>query len=101
MNPVAWPSIPPLDTPRSCTLDPALYALDWLVRWTVPVQFPDRTVTDTPVLEVLRDALRDPQSYGLSAEQAQAAAERFLGQATPILETEGGQRAWLERELQR
>lgn len=82
-----------------CVTEPAFFALDHLVHWRADVTVGEQLHPDTPVLELLKAVLADPQRYGVSAEAARAARDRFLDQAGQALEQEGGQRAWLEREF--
>lgn len=56
---------------------------------------------DVVVLDLLRTLLRQPERYGVTPQAAQHARERFLELATPLLEREGGRRAWLEHEFER
>ena len=82
-----------------CVTEPAFFALDYLVNWRADVTVNGEVHPDTPVLALLKAVAADPQRYGVSAGQAQAARERFLEQAGQTLEQEGGQRAWLEKEF--
>ena len=82
-----------------CVTEPAFFALDYLVHWRADVTVNGEVHSDTPVLALLKAIAADPQSYGVSAGQAQAARERFLEQAGQTLEQEGGQRVWLEKEF--
>ncbi len=96
---ISFPSPGTVPYRGGCVTEPAFFALDYLVNWKADVTVNGEVHTDTPVLELLKAIAADPQSYGVSAGQAQAARERFLEQAGQTLEQEGGQRAWLEKEF--
>lgn len=98
---ISFPSLPAVPVPRSCGLDPALYALDWVLHWAADVDVAGQRHAATPVFPLLRRILHDPAAYGVSPAEAQAAAERFRAQAGPALEAEGGRREWLDREFSR
>ncbi len=83
-----------------CVTEPAFFALDYLVNWKADVTVGGTLHADTPVLPLLKAVLADPQAYGVSAGDAQAAKERFLDQAGQTLIQEGGQQAWLEKEFE-
>ncbi|MDO4264119.1 MAG: hypothetical protein Q4C67_07965 [Deinococcus sp.] len=96
---ISFPSLPAVPVPRSCSLDPALYALDWVLHWSADIDVAGQLHPATPVFALLRRILHDPAAYGVSPAEAQAAAERFTAQAAAALEAEGGRREWLEREF--
>jgi hypothetical protein len=78
-----------------CVTEPAFFALDYLVHWKADVEVNGKLYTETPVLPLLKAIAADPQAYGVTPQQAQAAIDSFLEQAGQALEQEGGQRAWL------
>ena len=82
-----------------CVTEPAFFALDYLVHWQADVTVGGQVHREAPVLDLLKQIMADPASYGVSPADAQAARERFLDQAGQTLEQEGGQRAWLEKEF--
>ncbi|WP_407570763.1 hypothetical protein [Deinococcus altitudinis] len=83
-----------------CVTEPAFFALDYLVNWRADVMVGGTMHPGAPVLPLLKAVLADPQAYGVSAADAQAARGRFLDQAGQALVQEGGQRTWLEKEFQ-
>ena len=83
-----------------CVTEPAFFALDHLVNWKADVTVGGSLHPGAPVLPLLKAVLADPQAYGVSSGDAQAARQRFLDQAGQALVQEGGQRAWLEKEFQ-
>ena len=83
-----------------CVTEPAFFALDYLVNWKADVAVGGTLHPGAPVLPLLKAVLADPQAYGVSAGDAQAAKERFLDQAGQTLIQEGGQQAWLEKEFE-
>jgi hypothetical protein len=101
MPAVIFPAPRRIPYPGGCVLEPAPYALDYLLKWPANVTVADTVYPDTPVFPLLRDLLADPARYGVSAEDAEAAKTLFLETAGQALEQEGGQRAWLEREFAR
>ena len=84
-----------------CVTEPALFALDHLVNWRADVTVRGVRHADVNVLSFLRDVLHAPQAHGVTHEDALEARARFLEGAGQALEAEGGQRAWLVRELER
>ncbi|KQR08782.1 hypothetical protein [Deinococcus sp. Leaf326] len=101
MPAVIFPAPRRIPYPGGCVLEPAPYALDYLLKWPADVTVAGTVYPDTPVFPLLRDLLADPARYGVSAEGAEAARTLFLETAGQALEQEGGQRAWLEREFAR
>ena len=101
MKDVVFPAPPNPRYPGGCTLEPAAFALDFLVHWRADVRVGPVVHQDVVVLDVLRDVTRDPLKFGVTAEAARAAKERFLEWAGQVLEREGGDVRWLEREFQR
>ncbi|WP_407539327.1 hypothetical protein Q0M94_14320 [Deinococcus radiomollis] len=97
---VHFPSPGTLPYKGGCVTEPAFFALDYLVNWKADVTVGGTLHPGAPVLPLLKAVLADPQAYGVSAEDAQAAKGRFLDQAGQALVQEGGQRAWLEKEFQ-
>lgn len=96
---ISFPSPGIVPYKGGCVTEPAFFALDYLANWRADVTVNGKLHPDAPVLALLKAIAADPQSYGVSARQAQAARERFLEQAGQTLEQEGGQRAWLEKEF--
>lgn len=96
---VTFPTPGRIPYPGGCVLEPAPYALDWLLKWPADVTVNGTLHAGVPVFPLLRELLRDPTAHGLTPEQAQAARDRYLDTAGQALEAEGGQRAWLEREF--
>lgn len=101
MNGIVFPAPPSPRYPGGCSLEPAIFALDFLVNWRADVRTGNVTHRDANVLALLRDVLREPSGYGVSAQEAEAAKARFLDLGGALLEGEGGRRAWLEREFER
>lgn len=95
---IRFPSLPASAIPRACSLDSALYTLQMILDWQADVEVAGTTHSQVGVFELLRRVLHDPAAYGVSAAEAQAAANRFTEQVAPALEAEGGRREWLERE---
>ncbi|WP_425147966.1 hypothetical protein [Deinococcus sp.] len=85
--------------PGGCVTEPAFFALDYLVKWRANVMIGEQPHPDAEVLTLLKAVIADPESYGVTTADAQAAKAQFLEQAGQALEQEGGQRAWLEREF--
>ncbi|WP_261663885.1 hypothetical protein [Deinococcus sp. Marseille-Q6407] len=98
---ITFPSLPGVLAPGSCGLDPALYTLEWILGWEAEVEVAGRHFAAAPVFALLREVLRDPAAYSVSADEARTAADRFLAQAGAALEVAGGRREWLEREFSR
>ena len=96
---ITFPSPARIPYPGGCVTEPAFFALDYLVKWRADVSIAGKLYPDTEVLPLLKAVLADPQGYGVTQADAQAAREQFLQQAGQALEQEGGQRAWLEREF--
>ncbi|PTA69501.1 hypothetical protein [Deinococcus arcticus] len=96
---VAFPAPGRIPYPGGCVLEPAPYALDWLLRWAADVVVAGQLHPQTPVAPLLQALLRDPGAHGITLADAQAARDRFLALAGPALEAEGGRTEWLAREL--
>ena len=96
---IVFPSPARIAYPGGCVTEPAFFALDFLVKWRADVMIGTTLHEDAEVLPLLKAVLSDPQHYGVTGADAQAARERFLQQAGQALEQEGGRRAWLEREF--
>ena len=101
MPAVTFPAPRRIPYPGGCVLEPAPYALDYLLKWPADVTVAGTAYPDTPVFPLLRDLLADPAKYGVTPADAEAARSLFLDTAGQALEQEGGQRAWLEREFAR
>ncbi len=82
-----------------CTTEPALFALNHFVTWRTDVTVNGVRFADVALLPFLQDLLAAPEPHGVSAEDAREAARRFVDLTAPLLEREGGRRAWLEREF--
>ncbi|AWN23435.1 hypothetical protein DKM44_09505 [Deinococcus irradiatisoli] len=82
-----------------CVTEPAFFALDYLVNYRSDMRVGERQLPQVKVLETLQSVLAEPEAYGVSRADAEAARQRFLTQAGQILTAEGGQAAWLEREF--
>ncbi|WP_424951800.1 hypothetical protein [Deinococcus sp.] len=96
---ISFPSPGIVPYTGGCVTEPAFFALDYLVNWRADVTVGGQLHADTAVLPLLKAIAADPASYGVNAELAQTARDRFLDQAGQALVQEGGQRAWLEREF--
>ncbi|WP_189087605.1 hypothetical protein [Deinococcus ruber] len=96
---IVVPSPSRIPYPGGCVTEPAFYALDYLLKWRADVTIAGTLHKDTEVLPLLKAVLADPAHYGVTAADAQAARTQFLQQAGQALEQEGGQQAWLEREI--
>ena len=98
---IRFPSLPASVIPRACSLDAALYTLETILSWQADVEIAGQLYPQATVFDLLRRVRHDPAAYGVSAAEAQAAADRFTEQVAPALEAEGGQREWLVREWER
>lgn len=87
--------------PGGCVLEPAPYALEYLLMWPADVTVNGKVYANRKVFPFIRELIADPAKYGITAQDAQAARERYLNLAGQALEAEGGQREWLEREFGR
>ena len=87
--------------PGGCVLEPAPYALDYLLKWPADITVKGKVYADRQVFPFIRELLAAPEHYGLTHAEAQAARERYLDLAGQALEQAGGQRAWLVREFTR
>ncbi len=87
--------------PGGCVLEPAPYALEYLLKWPADVTVNGTVHRNVEVFPFVRELLADPQQHGLTPQQAHAARDLYLTLAGQALEQEGGQRAWLEREFTR
>ena len=96
---IQFPSPQRIPYPGGCVTEPALYALDYLVKWRADVTVGAQMYPQAEVLPLLRAVLQNPAAYGVTGTDAQIAKARFLDQAGQALEQEGGERAWLEREF--
>ncbi|WP_027461167.1 hypothetical protein [Deinococcus murrayi] len=85
--------------PGGCVLEPGPYALDYLLGWRTDVTVAGKVHPDAPVFALLREVRADPAAHGVTREDAEAAANRFLTLAGQALAAEGGDPAWLEREF--
>lgn len=84
-----------------CVLEPAPYALEYLLKWPTDVTVKGKIYANKQVFPFIRELLADPARFGLTPAEAQAARELYLELAGQALEQEGGQRAWLEKEFGR
>lgn len=87
--------------PGGCVLEPAPYALDYLLRWPADITVNGTVHPDEPVYPFIRALLADPERYGVTREVAEAARDRYLSLAGQALSAEGGDPAWLEKEFSR
>lgn len=87
--------------PGGCVLEPAPYALEYLLKWPTDITVKGEVLKNQKVFPFIRALLADPGKYGLSAEEAAEARDLFVRLAGEALEQEGGQRQWLEKELAR
>lgn len=97
-NSIRFPSLPAAAIPRSCSLDAALYTLQLILEWQADVEVAGQLYSHVSVFALLRRVWHDPAAYGVTAAEAQAAADRFIEQVSPVLESQGGRQEWLERE---
>lgn len=82
-----------------CSTEPALFALHHLATWRTDVTVHGELYRAVELLAFLKALHADPARYGVTEAEAQAATQRFLAASAPLLEREGGERAWLEREF--
>lgn len=87
--------------PGGCVLEPAPYALEYLLKWPADITVKGQVYKNEQVFPFVRGLLADPQKYGLSAAEAEAARDLYLELAGQALEQEGGQREWLAKEFAR
>ncbi|WP_135228193.1 hypothetical protein [Deinococcus fonticola] len=98
---VDFPGPKKIPYPGGCVLEPAPYALEYLLMWPADVTVNGKVYANCKVFPFIRELIADPAKYGITAQDAQAARERYLNLAGQALEAEGGQREWLEREFGR
>lgn len=87
--------------PGGCVLEPAPYALEYLLKWPTDITVNGQTYSNKQVFPFIRDLLADPAKFGITAQDAAAARELYLQLAGQALEQEGGQREWIEKEFKR
>ncbi len=80
-------------------LEPAPYALEYLLSWLADVTVNGQVMKNQPVFPLIRKMLAHPEEFGITPHDAQQARALFLEQAGQALEEEGGRREWLEKEL--
>lgn len=98
---VTFPGPPRIPYPGGCVLEPAPYALEYLLMWPADITVKGEVYRNQKVFPFLRGLLADPGAYGLTPEEAAAARDRYLSLAGQALEAEGGDVRWLEREFSR
>jgi hypothetical protein len=98
---VTFPGPKRIPYPGGCVLEPGPYALEYLLKWPADITVNGRVHPNEPVFPFIRSLLAEPDKYGLTPGEAQAARDRYLTLAGQALEQEGGDRAWLTRELDR
>ncbi|PYE54937.1 hypothetical protein [Deinococcus yavapaiensis] len=97
---IEFPSPPIPPNPGGCTLEPAAYALDWLVtKWHATVRVNGEAHERVLVADLLRRISAEPAAFGVNADEARRAVERFVTLGGQVLEREGGSAAWLAREF--
>ncbi|RJF72970.1 hypothetical protein D3875_16905 [Deinococcus cavernae] len=87
--------------PGGCVLEPAPYALEYLLIWPADITVKGQVFRNRQVFPFLQELLADPAKFDLTRADAEAARDLYLNLAGQALEAEGGQRAWLEREFRR
>lgn len=87
--------------PGGCVLEPAPYALEYLLIWPADITVNGRAYPNKQVFPFIRELLADPAKFGITAQDAQAARDRYLELAGQALVAEGGEVAWLEKEFAR
>lgn len=87
--------------PGGCVLEPARYALDYLLIWPADVTVEGKIYENKQVFPFLRELLADPAAYGITKAEAEEGRELYLRLAGQALEQEGGEVAWLEKEFAR
>lgn len=98
---VDFPGPKKIPYPGGCVLEPAPYALEYLLMWPADVALNGKVYANQKVFPFIKELLADPGKYGITTQDAEAARERYLTLAGQALEAEGGQREWLEREFRR
>lgn len=97
---IEFPTPPIAPNPGGCTLEPAAYALDWLVtKWRATVRVNGEAHEDVVVADFLKRVTANPAAFGVSEPEARQAVERFVTLGAQVLEREGGSAAWLAREF--
>lgn len=91
---------PPPQYAGGCSSEPALFALQHFASWRTDVTVKGTLYREVELLPFLKSLLTDPARYRVSEDEASEAVQRFLDACTPILEREGGERSWLEREFE-
>lgn len=85
--------------PGGCVLEPAPYALEYLLKWPADVTVRGQLFRNRQVYPFIRELLADPAKFDLTPAEAEAARELYLELAGQALEQEGGRREWLEKEF--
>lgn len=98
---VDFPGPKKIPYPGGCVLEPAPYALEYLLIWPADITVKGKRYPNEQVFPFIQSLLADPAKYALTRAEAEAARERFLNLAGQALEAEGGDPAWLAREFQR
>lgn len=87
--------------PGGCVLEPAPYALEYLLIWPTDITVNGKVYANQKVFPFIQELLADPAQYGITAQEAEAARDQYLELAGQALEQEGGRREWLEKEFKR
>lgn len=87
--------------PGGCVLEPAPYALEYLLKWPTDIMVGGQEYKNKQVFPFIRELLADPAKFGITQQDAEAARDLYLNLAGQELEQEGGQRQWLVKEFER
>lgn len=98
---VSFPGPPKIPYPGGCVLEPAPYALEYLLIWPADISVKGKVYANQKVFPFIKELLADPAKYGITAQESQAARDQYLNLAGQALEAEGGRIEWLEREFSR
>lgn len=98
---VTFPGPPRVPYPGGCVLEPAPYALEYLLIWPADITVKGKVYGNRQVFPFLRELLADPAAFGLNREEAEVARDRYLTLAGQALSAEGGDPEWLRREFDR
>lgn len=85
--------------PGGCVLEPAPYALEYLLVWPADITVKGKVIENQQVFPFIKELLADPAKFDLTPAEAQAARDLYLRLAGQALEAEGGDVAWLRREF--
>lgn len=98
---VSFSGPPKIPYPGGCVLEPAPYALEYLLIWPADITVNGKVYPNQKVFPFIRELLANPAAHGMKPADAEAARELYLHLAGMALEAEGGDVAWLEREFKR